>query len=203
MIVLRIDVDYAYNNRVKSFLSAFLRAKLGGGYLENSKTIAKMVNASPNSVKCFWFFTVASLPDREMLSLINNSRHIVCLHAVEDVYGEYKVLVKHLTKFSFPIVSCLFNQHGIKRFPMNIIWHKMRIGLRNSKSLTYFSNDGTLGLDTLCYEVGQKKALEAIGENIIYVHPDWLFQNGLLNRRGRYFEVLELLLSSYTLNRKA
>lgn len=206
MITLRVDVDYPYPNRLKSFVSTFLRVKLGKGYLENSKIIAKMVNESPNEVKCYWFFTVTTLPDREMLMMLNNSRHEICLHAVKDVYEEWIALEYHLMKlcgrktFEYMLFEPkikFYNRHGIDNVFTRIIWHNVRRCLIQSLPLLYFSNENTVGLDVLCCSVGQNLAYEkARVFKIIYFHPDWLFQSGKLNHRGRFFEVLQHLLMS-------
>ena len=203
MITLRIDVDYAYSNRLKSFLATFLNVKLGKGYLENSKIIAKMINASSKDIKAYWFFTTQTAPDCELFNLINNSKHEVCLHAVKNVYEEWMFLERHFMRlfgkksFEYMLFEPkikYYNVHGVKRFLMKIIWHKTNRGL-TQKLLLYFSNNNTVGLDMLCSCVGQRKAYEiAKGFQIIYFHPDWLFQTGKLNRRGRFFEVLEKLL---------
>ena len=204
MITFRVDVDYPYSNRLKSFLSTLLRVKLGNGYLENSKIIAQMMNESDNEVKCFWFFTVNTFPDREMLTLLNNPRHEICLHVVSDVYEEWINLEYHLMRlhgektFEYMVFNPkvkFYNRHGIDNFLTRIIWHKLNSDLIEPNSLSCFSNDNTVGLDMLCSCVGQKKAYQiAKGFQIIYFHPDWLFQTGKLNRRGRFFEVLEKLL---------
>ena len=45
MIKLRLDVDYAYPSRIKSFLYTALNRKTDKNYLKNSKIIAKMIKA--------------------------------------------------------------------------------------------------------------------------------------------------------------
>ena len=55
MIKLRIDVDYAYPSRIKSFIYTALNLKGGRDYLKNSKTLARMINESPEEVKAYWF----------------------------------------------------------------------------------------------------------------------------------------------------
>ena len=51
MIKLRLDVDYPYPSRAKSFLYIALRIKKrkGKDYLKNAQVIAKMVNESPKA----------------------------------------------------------------------------------------------------------------------------------------------------------
>jgi len=55
MIKLRLDVDYAYPSRTKSFLYTALNLKKSKDYLKNSEIIAKMINESPKEVKAYWF----------------------------------------------------------------------------------------------------------------------------------------------------
>ena len=55
MIKLRIDVDYPYPSRAKSFLYTVLNSKTGKNYLKNSKIIAKMINESTREVEVCWF----------------------------------------------------------------------------------------------------------------------------------------------------
>jgi hypothetical protein len=75
MIKIRLDVDYAYASRQKSFLCTFLNVKVKSGYLKNSKIIAKMVNESPNEAKAYWFFAPYTMPDKEMTELMRPDRH--------------------------------------------------------------------------------------------------------------------------------
>ena len=51
MIKPRIDVDYPYPSRAKSFLSIILKSKVGKDYLKNPKIIVKMINKSPVEAK--------------------------------------------------------------------------------------------------------------------------------------------------------
>ena len=76
MIKLRIDVDYPYPSRAKSFLCVALRIKTRNGkdYLKNACVIAKMINESPKEVKAYWFFTPYTIPDKKLLELIEPSK---------------------------------------------------------------------------------------------------------------------------------
>jgi len=65
MIKIRIDVDYAYASRPKSFVYTFLKRKPRKNYLANSKIIANMINETPCEVKAIWFFTPQTLPDKK------------------------------------------------------------------------------------------------------------------------------------------
>ncbi len=72
-IKLRMDVDYPYPSRSKSFLYVTLGIKnrKGNGYLKNARIIAKMINESPKDVKAYWFFTPYTIPDKKLLDLLN------------------------------------------------------------------------------------------------------------------------------------
>ena len=83
MIKFRIDVDYPYPSRVKSFIHTALNKKAGRDYLKNSKIIARMINESTEEVKAYWFFTFKTIPDEELLPMLNPERHEVALTAVD------------------------------------------------------------------------------------------------------------------------
>ena len=92
MIKFRIDVDYPYPSRVKSFIHTALNKKAGRDYLKNSKIIARMINESTEEVKAYWFFTFKTIPDEELLPMLNPERHEVGLHVVNHPNAEMKVL---------------------------------------------------------------------------------------------------------------
>ena len=71
MIKLRIDVDYPYPSRLKSFLYTALNIRTSKDYLKNAKIIARMINESPKEVKAYWFFTPKTVPDRELLDMLD------------------------------------------------------------------------------------------------------------------------------------
>jgi len=79
LIKFRIDVDYPYSSRVRSFIYTALNIKIGKDYLKNAKIIARMINESSKEVKAYWFFTPKTLPDKEMLKLLSNTRHEIAL----------------------------------------------------------------------------------------------------------------------------
>ena len=82
LIRIRIDVDYPYTSRIRSFLYTALGIKTSRAYLENSKIIARMINESERDFRAYWFFTPKTIPDKELLKLIDNSKHEVALHIV-------------------------------------------------------------------------------------------------------------------------
>ena len=70
MIKLRIDVDYPYPSRAKSFLYVALRIKdrKSKDYLKNAFIIARMINESPREVRGYWFFTPYTIPNKNCLN---------------------------------------------------------------------------------------------------------------------------------------
>jgi len=73
MIKLRIDVDYPYPSRAKSFLYVALRIKNHRckDYLRNAFIIARMINESPREIRVYWFFTPYTIPNKELLEQLN------------------------------------------------------------------------------------------------------------------------------------
>ena len=199
MIKLRLDVDYPYPSRFKSFLFTGLGAKTAKNYLKNSKIIAKMVNESPKDVKAYWFFTPQTTPDAELLSLLNPERHEVALHVANNPYLELERLEKATNrKVNY------YTVHGTARLLARLMWRRKpweaRASIPDGFPLKSFYEFPTLGLDVLCYNVSVSQAVNiaqssiAKGE-VLHVHPEWLFQRGTLNHRGPYYETLKTILN--------
>ena len=121
MIKLRMDVDYPYPSRIRSFIYTALGIKVGSDYLKNSKIIAKMINESAREVKAYWFFTPKTIPDKELLALLNSDKHEVALHIVNDPYGEMKAL-EEITgrKINY------YTIHGTARLLARIMWKRWK-----------------------------------------------------------------------------
>jgi hypothetical protein len=195
---IRIDVDYPYPSRFRSFICTLLSVKLGSDYLKNCKIIAKMINESPKNVKVYWFLTAKTLPDQQLLSLIANPKHETGLHVVNHPQEE-QALLESVTgkKVSH------YTIHGTSRLFARIIW-----GRKISQKKAYipkeftpasFHDFPTKPLDTLCYANSTaraiEKALEAVADNkILEIHPAWLFKKGTINHRGPCYAVLRKLL---------
>ena len=198
MIKLRLDVDYAYPSRKQSFLFTALNLKGGKNYLKNSKIIAKMINESPQQVVAYWFFTPYTIPDAELLELLDTKKHEVALHVATDAYKEWKNLeqaTKRKVRF--------YTVHGTARLPARLIW-KRRINQAKARipdgfPLKSFYDYATIGLDVLCFRDPTEQAVRiaqnhiAKGE-VLHVHPEWLLQRGTLNHRGPYYGTLKTLL---------
>jgi len=198
MIKLRLDVDYAYPSRMKSFLYTALNRKTKKDYLKNSKIIAKIINESPREVKAYWFFTPCTTPDSELLELLSPDKHEVALHVANDPYGELEKLEKATNrKVRF------YTVHGTARLLARLIWRRKlweaRAPIPSGFPLQSFYEFPTLGFDRACYNNPPLQAIE-IGEKsiakgeVLHVHPEWLFQRGTINHRGPFYEPLKQIL---------
>jgi hypothetical protein len=47
---------------------------------------------STKNVEAYWFFMPKTNPDKELLTLLDNSKHEIVLHIVNDPYRESKLL---------------------------------------------------------------------------------------------------------------
>ena len=154
MIKLRIDVDYPYPSRAKSFLYIALgiKKRKSKDYLKNAQVIAKMINESPKQVMAYWFFTPYTIPDKKLLDLLNPDRHEVALHVANDPYREWKILeneTKRKVKY--------YTIHGTSRLFAQLLWGR-KIGERQAKvpsdfPLKSFHDFTTISLDTVRYNL--------------------------------------------------
>jgi hypothetical protein len=201
-----IHCDYPYPSRWKSFFYTFLGGRWLFGkkdYLRNAKIIATMINQSVHSNKAYWFFTYKTLPDEEMLRILREilSRHEICLHIVKDQKSELHKLVNSLNKYVvFPYVIRYYSLHGVERFSAHLIWKKFRETKIEPNLLTLFKERCFI-LDKFCYSNDEDAAFEEAKASVrcgkvIRIHPEWLFQRGTWNHRGRYYEVLSRLLEA-------
>lgn len=198
MLKLRLDVDYPYPSRIKSFLYTALNIKTSNSYLKNSKILAKMINESTREVKAYWFFTPYTTPDSELLELLTPDKHEIALHVATDPYGELEKLEKATNrKVKF------YTVHGTARLLARLMWRRKlweaRASIPKGFPLQSFYEFPTLGFDRTCYNNPPKQALKiaeikiAKGE-VIHVHPEWLFQRGTLNHRGPFYQPLKQIL---------
>ncbi|HTY76117.1 MAG TPA: hypothetical protein VMD05_11210 [Candidatus Nanoarchaeia archaeon] len=198
MIKIRLDVDYAYPSRQKSFLFTVLNRKAGSNYLKNSKIIAQMINESPQEVNAYWFFTPYTIPDKELLDLLHPNVHEVALHVATQPYVEWENLEKSTgRKVKY------YTVHGTARLIARLMWRRKlweaKAPIPIGFPLKSFYDFPTLALDWYCYRYSTPEAVK-IGEEsiakgeVLHVHPEWLFQRGTLNHRGPYYETLKTLL---------
>lgn len=198
MIRIRIDVDYLYPSRIKSFIYTFLGIKTRRGYLKNSKIVAGMINKSSQNVKAYWFFTNKTIPDRELLEMLDNPKHEVALHIVNDPYAELRNLEQETGK-----KIEYYTIHGTARLVARIVWKRWKSKapkIPENFPLQSFHQFPTTGIDSLCYlypaEQAKLMTEDAIRNgNVIYFHPIWLFQRGKMNRRGPFYHVLKGILN--------
>lgn len=184
---IRVDVDYAYPSRLKSFFFTFLGWNPHfSDYLRNCKIMARIINKSKVDVKVYWFFTYLTRPDSELLGLLNNSKHEIGLHLVKD--GE-----KELPKLGCDIR--FYTVHGIDNFLAKVLWK------RRSQPLS--SCVGELFGD-VCYSLEHASFLYSAEKSVhdgvasgcpISLHPDWLFKVNIKRRKGGSFTAFKYLLS--------
>jgi hypothetical protein len=198
MINLRIDVDYPYPSRAKSFLYTIVNNKTGKNYLKNSKIIARMINESTKEVRAYWFFTSKTMPDRELFELLFLDKHEIALHIANNPYVELKLLEK-ATKRKINY----YTVHGTARLLARIIWGRKlwedKVQVPKHFPLKSFYDFPTVGLDVLCYANPTAQVIK-VAENsiargeVLHIHPEWLFQRGIINHRGPFYEALKRIL---------
>ncbi len=197
LIKLRIDVDYPYPSRTRSFIYTALGIKVGRDYLKNPKILARMINESPKEVKAYWFFTPKTFPDKELLEMLHEDRHEVALHIINKPYKELESLKKQTgRKVNF------YTIHGTARITARIIWKRWKTKtpkIPEGYPLQSFYEFPTFDLDVHCYnhpvDEAFNDALREVEEGkILHVHPIWLFQRGRINHRGPYYAVLRKIL---------
>jgi hypothetical protein len=196
VIKLRIDVDYPYPSRLRSFIYTALKIKVGKDYLKNSKILARMINESPKEVKAYWFFTFKTIPDEELLAMLNLEKHEAALHVVNHPHAEMEFLEKATGRR-----ITYYTMHGTSRLLSRILWKRKTKApaIPQDFPLQSFHQFPTFVLDSCCYSKGTAKAVEIAEDSItqgkiLEIHPDWLFQRGTINHRGSYYRALRKIL---------
>ncbi|MGA2386462.1 MAG: GNAT family N-acetyltransferase [Candidatus Bathyarchaeia archaeon] len=202
LIRLRLDVDYPYPSRAKSFLYIALgiKKRKSRGYLQNARVIAKMINQSPRHVMAYWFFTPYTIPDKKLLDLLNPERHEVALHVATDPYREWKILENETNR-----TIKYYTIHGTKRLFAQLLWGR-KLGQKQAIvpkdfPLKSFHDFTTFSLDTIRFqkgfEGGKKEAEAWINQNfVLSMHPEWLFKEGKRSGRGPFYDVLKDILET-------
>ena len=185
MITLRIDVDYAYPSRLKSIVKmVFKIKKQDKDYLKNCMIIAKLINQSKKEIKAYWFFTSYTIPNKELLTLLNEDKHEIGLHLIKNGSKETSLL-QQITQKTIQYYSI----HGTKGVCNQLLWGR-NIGQQQTnipidfplKSIHEFA---TSSLD---FGVIQEDAM-------LSLHPDWLFKKSKSDR-GPTIKMLTNLLQS-------
>ena len=197
MIAIRIDVDYPTPSRTRSFFYTALDIK-PAEYLSNAKIIVKMINKSLLEVKAYWFFTLKTIPDRELLNMLNEGRHEVALHIVNDPCKELQRLENATNR-----KIRYYTIHGTERLLSRILWRRWKSKtpeIPNGFPLQSFHDFPTVGIDSLAYANPPDRALKIAQErlnagDVIYFHPIWLFQRGKMNHRGPCYQILRKILA--------
>jgi hypothetical protein len=199
-LTFRIDVDYAYPSRTKSFLYTYFNKHSSNRYLEYSKLLANFINLSRADVKAYWFFNPKTFPDETLLKLLDNDKHEIGLHVINDPLKELEAL-KAVVKKNIRYYTI----HGTSRLLGQIVWHR-KLGQKQAVipegfPLKSFHDYPTCGIDSLCYIYTTDNVLNYImkfikkyDQSVISIHPEWLLCRGRINHRGPYVEVLRSLL---------
>jgi hypothetical protein len=198
MMILRIDVDYPYPSRLRSFLHTALNMKTSKDYLKNAKIIARMINKSAMEAKAYWFFTPQTTPDKELLELLDARRHEIALHVAKNPYAEWKFLESATNrKVNY------YTVHGTARLLARLMWKRRlwedRVRVPKDLPLKSFYDFPTIGIDVLSYtnstaQVVKLARMAVARGDVLHIHPIWLFQRGKINRRGPYYEALRSIL---------
>jgi hypothetical protein len=200
MIKLRIDVDYPYPSRTKSFLNVTLRikSKKSKDYLKNARIIAQMINESPKEVKAYWFFTPYTIPDKKLLDMLKPEKHEVALHVANNPLKEWKAIEEQTGR-----TVQYYSIHGTNRLFARLIWGR-KLNERQAKipsgfPLKSFHDFETISLDAVCFHENIDNAKKATADWInkkfvISMHPEWLFHGSKKSRRGAFYEVLKNML---------
>ncbi len=200
MIKLRIDVDYPYPSRAKSFLYVALRIKdhKSNNYLKNAFIIARMINESPREVRGYWFFTPYTVPNQELLGLLNPERHEVALHVANKPVEEWKVLEEKTNR-----KVTYYTIHGTQRVFARLLWgrklNQPQASIASDFPLTSFHNFTTMSLDRERYRLGFEKSVTSAEEwvdsgVVLSFHPEWLIEQNKRNQRGPVYDVLKTIL---------
>ncbi len=202
MIKLRIDVDYPYTSRAKSFLYIALRIKStkSKDYLRNARIIAKMVNESPKEVRAYWFFTPYTIPDKRLLDLLNPDKHEVALHVVNKPFEELRILEEKTNR-----KVQHYTIHGTERKFTRWLWgrklNQSQAVIPSDFPLKSFHDEppGTMSLDHERFLRGYNDVLGHIEgwvnrDYIMSMHPEWLFEVRQKTQRGPFYDALKTTL---------
>ncbi len=199
MFKLRLDVDYPYPSRIKSFLYVGLRikSKKSQDYLRNARIIARMVGESKVDVKAYWFFTPYTIPDKRLLYLLGPDKHVVALHVANKPVKEWKTLEGETGRKVED-----YTIHGTSNLFAKLLWgrgFKSQAAIPADFPLKSFHELHNISLDRerylRGYDTSVQYARDWIENNVaLEVHPEWLFEANNRTKRGPYYDVLKTLL---------
>jgi hypothetical protein len=157
-----------------------------------------MINESKKQVMAYWFFTPYTIPDKNLLNLLNPQRHEIALHVAVDPYREWKILENKTER-----VVKYYTIHGTSRVIAQLLWGR-KIGQKQAKipndfPLKSFHDFKTYSLDAGRFKFGLEhmkiESENLIKENVVLeVHPEWLFSKGTINPRGPFYDLLKYVL---------
>ena len=119
-VILRIDVDSAYENRILNYARVYQELFPGldsQGYLKSSKDMIKDLN--DRGLKASLFFQPFTVPNKGFAQELMKKGHSVGLHAVHT--KDFKDFSKDLTKISnrFDGMVYGFTKHGSGKFKLS------------------------------------------------------------------------------------
>jgi len=132
-----------------------------------------------------------------LLVLLDNSKHEIALHIVNQPSKELKLLEESTgRKISY------YTIHGTDRLFSRMMWKRWKSKapkIPQSFPLQSFYQFPTLGLDVLCYTYNTAQAVRIAKSHIaqghlLHIHPIWLFQRGKINQRGPFYKTLRSIL---------
>ncbi|NLD65760.1 MAG: hypothetical protein GX648_04215 [Crenarchaeota archaeon] len=201
MMKLRIDVDYPFPSRMKSFIYVALRLKHAKkqDYLKNACILAQMINESSKTVRAYWFFTPYTIPDEKLLALLNTEKHEVALHVANNPFKELKTLENETNR-----KVKYYTIHGTNRFVAKLLWGRKpgqsQAIIPEGFPLISFHTFPTMSLDRERYlhgcELTANEIPKWVEQGIVMsMHPEWLFDKNDKTKRGPYYDVLKNALA--------
>jgi hypothetical protein len=149
-------------------------------------------------VKASWFFTTGTIPDKEMLGLMEGEKHEIALHIVNNPEEELTRLERATGRR-----ITYYTIHGTARILARMMWRRWNRGVPRIPfdfPLKSFHQFHSIGLDRLCFScktISQVHRIVKVHVREGYAalfHPIWLFQRGKLNHREPFYRNLRRML---------
>lgn len=157
-----------------------------------------MANESKRHVKVYWFFTPTTTPDQGLLNLLDDKRHEVALHVATNPYKELRLL-EEASKRQINYYTI----HGTERLLARLMWRRKlseaRAAIPQGFPLKSFIDFPFVDVDRFCFDNPPDRVLQFMESNVqrgkvLHFHPEWLFQQGTINRRGPFYDPLKSFL---------